>query len=309
MITIKDLQMKWNSIPSYSSGFLLISDDHPLSFHIGYNNEQKCFIVLNTGIIEQLVSSKAITIRCIQTEDQSYALCFSLNYPTLEELFIKLCWDLMDSSRDDKCPVNKIVEQYKQWLRLLQQAASTAMPASVQKGLIGELLYLSEAIERFGEEIALTAWVGPEGSDQDFNFPEYWAEIKTTTIASNEVFVSSLQQLDRKDDGFLRVYFMDKTTSNGKQNISLTEAVDIIHNKLITHNLQDEFDCKLAKYGYLEKDFNIYNEVKYHVSEKRTYKICKAFPRLIRTNIPVGITATKYTIDLSAINVYMVTEE
>ena len=116
MISIKELHSKWNNISPLTGGFLLVSGEHPLSFHIGYvNGENKCFIVLNTGKIDKIPSSKAICAENVQTVDGEFALRFILNYPSLDELFVKLCWDLIDSSLTAEKPVEKIVSQYKSW--------------------------------------------------------------------------------------------------------------------------------------------------------------------------------------------------
>ena len=163
MISIKELHNKWNNISLFTGGFLLVSGDHPLSFHIGYvNGESKCFMVLNTGKVDRIPSSKAILAECVQTTMGEYALRFTLNYASLDELFVKLCWDLIDASKASSKPVEKIVVQYKSWMRLLQQASAGLLSSSSQKGLIGELLYLEEQINTIGEATALKAWVGPE---------------------------------------------------------------------------------------------------------------------------------------------------
>ena len=254
MRTINDLYEKWNSISPYTGGFLLVSDEHPLSFHIGYlSDSQKCFIVLNTGKLEKISSSKAINVENILLNDNSYALRFSLNYPSLDEIFVKLCWDLMSASKDDPKPVERIVAQYKKWLRLLQQIGSGLLPLHSQKGLIGELLYLAVLVDKHGENAALSEWVGPEGADQDFNFENGWAEVKTTIIAGTSVQVSSLQQFDRLDEGTLIVYFLDKTSSTGTSTISLNEAVELVSSKISLPTNKELLELKLAKCGYQSK--------------------------------------------------------
>ena len=75
-MTINELQEKWNSISPYTGGFLLVSGNHPLAFHIGYYGEQMCFMVLNTGKKSKINSSKAIHASCVQTDDNKYALQF-----------------------------------------------------------------------------------------------------------------------------------------------------------------------------------------------------------------------------------------
>ena len=141
-----------------------------------------------------------------------------------------------------------------------------------------------------------------QGSDQDFVFPNEWAEVKAVSISSTEVTISSLQQLDREDDGLLIIYFMDKTTSSGKQTISLNEVIGEIRAKTFDLRLRNVFDCKLAKYGFLDKDAESYKEYRYRLVEKHTFSVGHSFPRLTRKNIPVAITNAKYGINLAIID-------
>lgn len=304
MMTIDELQAKWFGITSYVDGFLLVTGDHPLSFHIGYAGGEKCFIVLDTGYYENLTSSKAVTVSCVKTDDGQYALSFRLNYPSLDEIFIKLCWDLIDSSKNSSTPVACILQQYNSWLRLLHKANKDVLPSTLQKGLIAELLYLSSAITIFGEDDALVAWVGSEGGDQDFVFQDYWAEIKSTTVASNEVTISSLQQLERTDEGRLVVYFMDQTTATGgHDNLTLPAVVRQITNQLSTLENINKLECKLAKCGYFSKDKEKYEGYLFRLAETRTYIVDQTFPRLTRDCVPPSITSAKYNISLATIDV------
>lgn len=309
MISIKELHNKWDNISPNTGGFLLVSGDHPLSFHIGYvNGENKCFMVLNAGEIEQIPSSKAIQAECVQTTEGEYALRFVLNYASLDELFVKLCWDLIDSSKNAVEPVEKIIIQYKSWMKLLQRESTGLLSSTSQKGLIGELLYLEEKINEIGADAAMQAWVGPEGSDQDFIFENTWAEIKATTIASQAVIISSIQQLDRTDNGHLVVYFMDKTSSNGNHTISLPRIAAKVKSMLSAQYL-DEFSCKLAKTGFFDKDIGYYLTNRYRLTEKRIFLVDSTFPRLIRNNIPAEINNAKYELNLAAIDSFRVRED
>lgn len=298
MMTIKELERKWNAIDPYSGGYLLISGEHPLSFHIGYhNNEQMSFVVLNTGKVEGLKSSKAITAECVETEHQ-FILRFVLNYPSLDEIFVKLCWDLMETSKASQNPVAQIRNQYIKWMRLLQKATDDILSPSQQKGLAGELLYLQETLNELDPVQGINAWVGPEGSDQDFNFSNSWAEIKAVSIAATDVQISSLQQLDQEITGHIVVYFMDKTTGIGPQTISLSTLIRQVEESLPTNLLQDSFRCKLAQYGYLKRDEEKYLFTHYRLAECRTYKVTEDFPKLVRANVPDAVVNTKYLLDL-----------
>lgn len=306
MITIKELHRKWNNISPLTGGFLLVSGEHPLSFHIGYvNGENKCFMVLNAGKVDKVPSSKAICAECIQTIDGNFALRFILNYSSLDELFVKLCWDLIESSMNDEKPVKKIVFQYKSWMKLLQQTSVGILSSSIQKGLIGELLYLEEKITEIGEEKAFRAWVGPEGSDQDFVFEHSWAEVKTTSISSETVTISSVQQLERHENGHLIVYFMDKTSAKGQCTRTLPEVVEKVKSMLSVQH-HDQLLCKLAKNGYFEKDIERYADYIYRLSERRIFLVDSEFPRLTRSNIPAEIVNARYDLSLSAIDSYRI---
>ena len=309
MKTYKELSEKWEEISPYTGGFLLVPDDHPLSFHIGYlSDSQKCFIVLNTGKLDKISSSKAIDVENLLLDDGSYALRFVLNYPSLDEIFIKLCWDLMVASKTASKPVEALISQYKKWLRLLHQVGNGLLPVISQKGLIGELLYLSELIDDRGDVQSIGEWVGPDGADQDYNFSQGWAEVKTTTIAGSTIQVSSLQQFDRHDDGILVVFFMDKTSSSGSQTISLNEAVSMIRSKVSSDQAKEIFDIKLAKCGYQSKDAEEYSKIRFKIGEERKYNVVNDFPRLTNDNTPAPVVDAQYQIDLPAVESYRIKE-
>lgn len=310
MLTIDELYAKWNSISPYQEGFLLVFDDYPLSFHIGYlSDSQKCFVVLNAGKHSNLPSSKAIDVENILLTNGNYALRFLLNYPSLDEIFVKLCWDLMCVSKDASDPIAKIIDQYKKWLRLLQQIGNGLLPVHSQKGLIGELLYLSDLIDKYNEDVAINSWVGPEGCDQDYNFEIGWAEIKTTIISGTSIQVSSLQQLDRTDKGQLIVYFLDRTTSCGNNTISLDEVIAQIMSKIKLYYNKNLFAIKLAKNGYQNKDEEKYSSFRFKVAEKRIYQVDKRFPRLTKDNVSPTIIEAQYKIDLPSIDGFRLREE
>ena len=305
-MTISELQEKWNGINPYSGGYLLVSGEHPLLFHIGYSeNGLKQFLVLNTGKVEMPLSSKAVHVERIQLRDGEYALRFSLCYESLDELFVKLCWDLMDASRHSSKPVDKIISQYNNWRRLFQQQAhSTLLSSSMQKGLLGELLYLSAAATELGWDDALSAWVGPEGCDQDFNFSDKWVEVKAVSISADTVSISSVQQLERNDMGMLVVYFIEKTSSGGASTITLPDTISAIKEQLASPEASDMLMCKLAKYGYCEKDADSYSSMHYRYAENRKYIVTDGFPKLTRDNIPTAVTNAQYSISLAMIDCF-----
>ena len=304
-ISFPELKEKWDGIDKHNENYILASAEHPLLFHIGYNNvRQKSFVIYNTGKIESIPTSKAISAKCIKAESGIYSLQFSLQYPSLSDVFMLLCWDLMDNSFVDVGAIETLLERYKKWQKLLQKANSSLLSTNEIKGLIGELFFLSRSIDVYGEEIAICGWLGPDGADQDFIFADKWVEVKTVTISSDDVNISSLQQLDRSDKGYLVVYFMDKTSSNATKAYSLTTIVKEVEEKLKSQQLKDKLWCKLAQRGCLKYQIERYSETVYRTSEERVYKVDSTFPRLLRANVPVEVTSVKYMLSLAAIEKY-----
>ena len=86
MMTLNDLQKKWNETSPFSGGFLQVSEDHPLSVHVGYENDLRCFVILDTGRIDNIDSSKAIDAVCIELSAKKFGLKFLL--PTALMLII-----------------------------------------------------------------------------------------------------------------------------------------------------------------------------------------------------------------------------
>lgn len=306
MKTIEELKSSWESIHPAINRYILIETEHPLEFHIGFSSDgQMCFIVNDTGMIDYLKSSKAISIQCGRYIGDAYSLRFTLMQRKMEDLFIKLCWNLIDASQGESTDaVQRLTQEYINWQRLLQALGSQGLSTAQQKGLMAELLYLSEMITTVGPDEALASWVGPEASDQDFIFKNSWAEVKATSISSDKVSISSLQQLDRYDDGKLIVFRMDKTTARGANCITLMEVIDHINAQLQNQHQRDIFECKLIKCGLLSGDyyrhsdrFNITNETEYYVSSD--------FPRLTPSTAPASIVEAKYSISLSSATPFM----
>ena len=306
MLSLEELQTKWDSIDPLTSGFLLVLDANMLSFHIGHiGASNKCMMV--SGVVNKqfVASTVAITADYVLLDSGKLALKFVLNYPSLDELFTKLCWDLMNVALGNKNTEEAILQRFKSWMKLFQKGTNLTLSVNQQKGLIGEILFLEEKIKVLGEDKAVEAWVGPEGADQDFIFLDSWSEIKTTTIASESITISSIQQLGGIFPGELVVYFMDKTSANGKSIISLPTLVERVKSNLNRNN-QNLFMCKLALSGYLVMDADVYLNNKFNVKEKRVYNVSVSFPKLTEKNLPSEIVSAKYELSLAAIDQFRV---
>lgn len=304
-VTIKDVGKVWEKIGA-QDGFLSLPVSHPLSFQLGRNLKGKrCFAVVKLSRGIKVESSRSMSVTCERVAYQNWTLLFVLEDDKLAEIFVKFCWDLIECSRNVIDPEVAILHQYKKWQRMFAKWSGEGMSDQEQKGLLGELLYLKTLIERIGEAAAITAWQGPEGCDQDFEFDVGWAEVKTVMIAATEVSISSLQQLDRTDAGRLVVYYADKCTSDSEMNRSLKDIVaDILH-CVGSPLYRDLFECKLARTGYFGSNVE-FNQ--YRIAKCEVFSVTAGFPRISPANLPAEITSAKYALSLPSIQRF-VTEE
>lgn len=304
-MTFLEFQTKWAAMPERQNSYLSLGDIHPLSLQIGHgSNNFKSFVVMDSGAVKDIPSSFAIKAENPILSNGKRALEFQLVHNSFEEEFQRLCWDMIEATIDSPCPLKDMVARYMAWQRLLQYYRMGIMSFERQKGLLGELLFLQEIINTYGAQYAVKSWCGPDGSDQDYLFETSWAEIKTTALASKSVKISSLEQLDQEQDGNLIVYVLEQSTP-GENRIALPDIVTSIR-QILAENpiIADQFEMKIFKYGYRDKDEENYRKNYFRMIEKREYSVNDHFPKLTRKNVPTELSACKYELSLPAIEQY-----
>ena len=109
-----------------------------------------------------------------------------------------------------------------------------------------------------------------------------WTEVKTTTISSDSINISSLEQLDRDDFGRLVVYFMDKVDSPNKSTITLGDIFERVFAKLTDSQYIDSLICKTSKVGFDIKNVEKYKTIHFKLVGSSCYAVRDEFPRLTK---------------------------
>ncbi len=300
------LQKQWNSIEYKDGGFLQIDTQHPLEWYIGYQsiNQKTLLLVCNTDI-KKIESSKSMAVtRRIRETDNRWTLSFELLRNEQESVFATFCSDIIENSRlasNEEEALALVISRYKQWSRLLESQKSGIMDENSQKGLLGELLFLEERIQKSDSAlIAIQGWVGADGADQDFIYEDGWHEVKSVAASATSVTISSLEQLDCAGIGELVVMRIDKAAPDKSGALSLNDAVQKLTSKLANAtDALDLFHSKLCSYGFI--DLQEYSEHKYYCSSTQRYRVDATFPRLIRRNIPTQIESLQYKLSLPSL--------
>jgi hypothetical protein len=150
--------------------------------------------------------------------------------------------------------------------------------------------------------VAVTAWQGPGGNEQDFGWGKYLFEIKTQlSSADRRVSISSLEQLDAVSG---EIWLIHQTLSpkegDESDRLSLLELVEQIGGVLYEDvSAHDQFRMRLLEVGY--EDNPAYGEVSYNLHQRNVFRVNDDFPTLKRTATPAEIINASYNIDISSL--------
>lgn len=307
MNTEEKLRALWNNIDYRKGGSLQLDEPSPLEWHVAYVTEsQKAIVIISKEIPRGLESSKSIEIRIAKRLDGRYSSSLLLIKKNQEQVFITMCANLIDCTNQvpsEKEALNKLVFRFHQWQRLMAHKKSALMPAETRKGLIGELIYLTEVISS-GMIVneAINGWSGPDGADQDFIYHGVWHEIKTIGVSGTEINISSVEQLgDIDSTGELVIERLDLCAPETESCFSLNDAV-LNTIELLKHddNALELFIAKLNNVGYIE--LPEYDLDKYKYSGEECYKVNEDFPRITRENLRSEIDNCKYRIAIGGLS-------
>lgn len=285
--------------------FQRIAGDYPLPFYVGLDSSARyaLFCITGNAPTVSVVSSTIISAFVGRRQDGTYGITFSLADAAYFDHFLYFCSDLVSySSRlvDSVQAANQICNRYTQWQKAFARAGQELLSPAEIKGLLGELCFLhAKMIPLYGEQIALSSWCGPEMADRDFECPDTWYEVKSTVSGYGSVKISSIEQLDTPRDGHLVVVYLDKTSHQDGERITLNSFFHLLRNSFSSVELQEQFEAILLTFGYYERPE--YDNFNYKYQGMEIYSIDASFPCVRRNSIPVAVQNLKYELSLSAI--------
>lgn len=195
------------------------------------------------------------------------------------------------------------------WKKLFDKINFQGLTLERQKGLIGELLLFNSLLdEDYSIDKLLESWTGPDYNDKDFHFGSFGIEVKLTSSKVPKVKISSERQLDSENLTrlYLVLYVVEEVKDKG---FSLNSIIDQIRVKINNNqNAIKFFNERLLLVGYFDEDFDNYKR-QYAFRKRNFYEVTSDFPRLVASDLPIGLFDTKYSIELSAIEQFLVSNE
>jgi hypothetical protein len=195
------------------------------------------------------------------------------------------------------------------WKKLFDKINFQGLSIERQKGLIGELLLFNSLLdEDYSIDDLLESWTGPDYNDKDFHFNAFGIEVKLTSSKVPKVKISSERQLDSENltKLFLVLYVVEEVKDKGFSLNSIIEQIRIKINN--NQNALKFFNERLLLVGYFDEDFENYKR-QYAFRKRNFYEVTAVFPRLVASDLPIGLFDTKYNIELSAIEQFLVSNE
>lgn len=285
--------------------------NHPIDIYVGKDtNYRNTLLILSPFKPIKLKSSNVMDVFIGQRSDDAWAISLSLTDNKFNDIFCHFCDDIIESSRNATSIRNGVLficDRYEQWQKLLKSNKSNFLTKNEIKGLIGELIFLkSFLIPIYGEIDALSSWLGPEKLPQDFICQDKWYEVKSISSNMDSVKISSLEQLDTKQDGELVVIHLDSTSNTDMYKININEYYK---------NLLNSLTSEKSKFLLCKKLLNIhffpceeYDEYNFKFIDYKRYFINKKFPCIRKNQIPDSILSMKYEISLYSLQEFILKE-
>jgi hypothetical protein len=293
------IETLWAAIAesSVSKGaFRLLDEAHPLDLYAGFDQDNCRVLMLVTQLPpEEIPATGAVEVTVNLRSDGNYAVLFRLARTELNELFGRLCQDLVDATRTAKKEdgAKALFQRLNRWRRLLEPGR-VGLSDSELRGLYGELWFLRTiAIPAYGAIDAINGWNGPRGAPQDFQLGSGLVEVKAILPGIHSVSISSAEQLE---NGASPLQLAVVSLHPSKE-LSLPGLIENIRQELEgSLGGLSEFELRLAEAGYADRPE--YERIRFSVDQIRFYLVSEGFPRIMSSQIPSGISRLTYDLDL-----------
>lgn len=314
MINIKSI---WEN--QESTGDIIIKTRIDDIFHLncfGATNcitGQRLFImsVSNSVAIPELKNYrfKGVEIFTITIEGdvELYIYLLDNELKDIFSLFIQNIIDDIKISVTETEAITITLNVIAKWKKLFDKINFNGLTLEQQKGLIGELLFLNYLLSNQKTSAqAINMWTSLEREFEakDFTLGSVGVEIKFTSSQQPRVRVSNERQLDTQNlsELFLVLYSTEAVKDNG---FSLNSLIEQTRKRISTEEDLNNFNGKLQLSGYLDEDSEHYLKM---YSPKKTYafRVTYDFPKIIKSQLPLGIYETSYSIEISAVEKFII---
>lgn len=206
-----------------------------------------------------------------------------------------------------------LLSRLRRWQQFLT-AARDGLSVEAQRGLWGELQVLrSHLVAALGVAAAVEGWKASAAAHQDFQFPIGAVEVKTTAAKQPQsVRITSERQLDDTGVGslFLHVVVVDERevpASGNAPGQSLSALIAEVRSQLAADaSTLATFNDRLFDRGWLDVYASRYEGRRWTVRGEHTFQVRPGFPRIVESELVVGVGDVNYAVSLAACSPFAV---
>lgn len=252
---------------------------------------------------------KGVQIFTIETENNIELNIYLLDNQLKDifSLFIQNILEDIEISVSESEAIKTTLNVVSKWKKLFDKINFNGLSIEQQKGLLGELLFLYTLLNNDKTSAnAVNTWTGAEQDFQakDFTLGSIGVEVKFTASKQPRIKVSNERQLDAENlrELFLILYSTEAVKDKG---ISLNTIVEQTRQRISTEEERSVFNAKLQLNGYFDVDKEHYGRM-YSLKRTFSFKVTSDFPKIVKGQLPLGIYDTSYSIEISAIENFIV---
>ncbi len=140
MISLNDFEEKWDNVKKCDDDSLVqrVDSVHPVDFYFGYDTYGKRIFLVITSIHPSIsIASDSILLEIRVRKDERYATFLTLEDKDLEDVFIRLCWDLFNFTQHSSCEeegINLLQVRFKIWQRMLKRSTAGLLSKTLSAG-------------------------------------------------------------------------------------------------------------------------------------------------------------------------------
>jgi hypothetical protein len=288
-------------IPELNIGFNSLSNrclilELPRNFKISFHNRIK-----ENLTIEYFSDTNYIVL---QLTDNAY-------FDLFNDLIISLYHRVKDISTTDLY-TRELIATINKWLIFFEDITDDKLSKEIIEGLFGELIVLKNLINTSDTSTinsVLKGWTGPYNTPNDFNLEFKNIEVKTKSIRSNTITISSEYQLECENPKELELIIVsvEDDSHNGLSIYSIIKEI-----KTLVADLNG--DISILYDALKQKGLNSKNLLNYDIYKfmPKTILIYDAkvddFPKLIKSKIPSEISKVSYNLIVNQLEKYIISK-
>jgi Putative PD-(D/E)XK family member, (DUF4420) len=260
-----------------------------------------------------LPSTRGVRTTVVPIDDSRTEVRVSLASAEILRVFATFVEDVAASAAtedNDAGALRAFATRFAHWRHLLAGEPRAGLTKDEAQGLWGELWVLRHVLHDAWGGAVVDAWTGSDRDAKDFRLGALTVEVKTTRAdAPHAVRINGEHQLEDPGEGVaLLLAVLDVEAHQQGIGETLNEAVSATR-KLASGTTLAQLDEKLATYGYLDGDRELYEERRYVLRSALWYRVEPGFPRLTGADLPDGVGRVTYLLSTDAASPWRLGED